>query len=844
MNLKNYQSRVLGELGGFLDVLAQKRSDFDDIVAKTPESARAKVADNWNFVKEACDETNKPNPPDFKNGLGEWLPDVYLKVPTGGGKTLLACHTIEQIQRQYLRRGGGLVLWIVPTTQIYRQTLEKLADRAHPYRQILDIASGGRTLIRERGKPLKPADLNGNLVILMLMLPAANRQSKETLRMFKDSGGYDSFFPDSDEYDLHAELLSQTPNLDVFEGTGGVFPPVIKTSLGNVIKYARPLMVVDEGQRAYSKNARETLYGFNPAFMLELSATPPQGVCIVSAASGSDLDREEMIKLDIHLSNTATGNWKDTVMATINKRVALEKAADEYRQNGNSYIRPIALIQAERTGADQRGRNFVHAEDVREFLVQQSGIQPEHVAVKSSDKDDIEGMDLLSDESSVRYIITRSALQEGWDCAFAYVLAVLTNPTSPVAMTQLVGRILRQPEARKTKIRALDECYVYTRHKTADEIIGAIKTELEKEGLEDLSGRITPDGGDNNDENMPDTSKKEKTQTRLEFEKSTKRIYLPQFVAIDGDKVRLMDYYADILGNINWDKIRPLDGMDKIALGPNTANRDVRIGLRGKLRKEEEPAETEEGIGIDQVFMTRQLVDSVPNAWRAYDMSGEILQFFLKKYGEQKTAENFIHIVEESRRLLAEQRDKLAEEVFARLIKQGHLRFVLLTGKGVWRVPSKSTINSLPYLTRKSGEQLKKSLHEKVAASDYNGLEKNVALYLDEQEKLLWWYRNRARADYHIQGWRKDRIFPDFIAKSDKIVVLELKGEHLMNEDTAYKESVFGVCNKLCESLSAYDLDKHKTGWQELGAKFENGKFLFRVVREKEWRSAINEIFA
>ena len=69
-----------------------------------------------------------------------------------------------------------------------------------------------------------------------------------------------------------------------------------------------------------------------------------------------------------------------------------------------------------------------------------------------------------------------------------------------------------------------------------------------------------------------------------------------------------------------------------------------------------------------------------------------------------------------------------------------------------------------------------------------NELEKSVAIYLDEQEKLLWWYRNMSRQDYHIQGWKKNKIYPDFVAANksktkkeeyDNVYVLETKGIYL-----------------------------------------------------------------
>ncbi|MCU0783844.1 MAG: hypothetical protein MUF81_07300, partial [Verrucomicrobia bacterium] len=66
----------------------------------------------------------------------------------------------------------------------------------------------------------------------------------------------------------------------------------------------------------------------------------------------------------------------------------------------------------------------------RDDLTKDCGISADEVAVKSSDKDDIEGLNLFARNCAVRYIITKQALQEGWDCSFAYVLTILTNPAS------------------------------------------------------------------------------------------------------------------------------------------------------------------------------------------------------------------------------------------------------------------------------------------------------------------------------------------------------------------------------------------------------------------------------
>jgi type III restriction enzyme len=212
------------------------------------------------------------------------------KIPTGGGKTLLACHTIDLINRRYLKKQTGIVLWIVPTTQIYRQTLLSLRDRAHPYRQILDIASGGRTLILEKTDRFMPLDVQENLAVMMLMLPSANRLNKETLKVFKDSGGFGDFFPPEDDREKNERLLRQFPNLDFFGDANGFMGRVVKTSLGNTLRILKPIILIDEGHKAYSDKARDTILGFNPSIVVELSATPPEDVNKLVVISGQQLN--------------------------------------------------------------------------------------------------------------------------------------------------------------------------------------------------------------------------------------------------------------------------------------------------------------------------------------------------------------------------------------------------------------------------------------------------------------------------------------------------------------------------------------------------------------------------
>jgi len=834
MRLKHYQEKVIKALKDYLGELSEFRDKYQKALEFDADMAR-----DYNFPKRAWEKSTGSSIYHSKtNSLDEPLPDIYLKVPTGGGKTLLACHSIDLIQKSYLKSQTGLILWVVPSTQIYRQTILALKDRDHPYRQILDISSGGRTLVREKTEMFNRLDVDENLVVMMLMLPSANRQNKETLKVFRDAGGYTDFFPPEDNYPAQEQLLKKIPNLDCFGEAGVGFNRQIKTSLGNTLKILKPLVVIDEGHRAYGENARNTVRNFNPSFILELSATPPEGSNELVKITGRELHEEEMIKLDIHLTNKTSLDWKDTMLASFEKQNQLEKLAIEYEQNTGEYIRPICLIQVERTGRDQRGTDFIHAEDAKEYLIKQCNVPESHIAIKSSEKDDIEGIDLFANTCDIRYIITKQALQEGWDCSFAYILTILTNPSSATAITQLVGRILRQPKAIKTKIKELDECYIYTFKPNASTLIKEIKNGLESEGLGDIAGRLVNDEGGEGIDNL----KEREIQYRPNFKKFEGRIYLPKFIIQENESWRDFIFEVDILSEINWTKIDISEITQKTLVDNERKEQELTLGLskeKRELLQETGRLETKGTLEIDEAFFARQIAEVVPNPWICYNLGDEAIKLLSKKYERETIAANFVFIIEELKKILEKQKNILAEKVFKKLVEKKKLHFFLISDKGGFLLPSRIKVKSNKQLIRNDNTPIQNSLFDYVPEENINDLEKSVAIYLDEQEKLLWWYRNMSRQDYHIQGWKKNKIYPDFIAAKkseakkedyDTVFVLETKGIHLKNEDTKYKQDVFALCRELGA----------KKAWKELFDEFPDQDFEFQVIFEDEWQNKIN----
>jgi len=838
MELKEYQLRTLAEVKAYFELLAEWKQKAEQI----PEAEIDYPAKAWE--KAGIGRSYRTR----KNGIGQALPNFCLKIPTGGGKTLLAVKMIDLANMIYRKKKTGLVLWIVPTTQIYRQTIQNLKDRDHPYRQHLDLASGYRTVIFEKTDRFSPLDVEENLVVLMLMLPSANRQTKETLKVFKDSGGFQDFFPAEDDVQGHEKILHDIRNLDTYEKESGFWGKQVKTSLGNTLRTLSPIIILDEGHKAYSEGAQSTLSGFNPCLIAELSATPSQKSNVLVDISGRELHREEMIKLDLHVVNKVSPDWKDTLLAGVNKRNILEQKAREYEANSGVNIRPICLIQAERTGKEQRGTRYIHAEDVREQLIKTIGIPADQVAVKTSEKDELKEVDdiggLMSRDCKIRYIITKQALQEGWDCAFAYVLVVLTNPASKNALTQLVGRILRQPGARKTKVRELDESYVFCFKQKADALLTSIRDGFSREGLGDLKGQIVSDMEGTGESGEPP---ERIIKMRDRFRRAARGTILPVFMVRRKGAWEPVNYEMDIAAQIPWDSV-DLDPVLSLSLSM-AEEKDIEhiATLSDDIKKvivEKAAIKLKEGgIRVDPVFMTRQICDIAPNPWMAHEFAQTVLSHLSLKYDHNMVANNFVFIIEELRKQLEREKDRLSETVFRQMLASGQMRFLVIGEKFDFTFPKSIKVKpAAKTLNRKDGRQLQMSLFEFVPEDEFNETEKAVAWYLEGQKRLFFWYRNRSRQDYAIQGWRKHKIYPDFIFTStsseneddyERVYVVETKGLHLIgSSDTDYKRRMFSLCTREAKARS----------WTELGLAIKEKVLRFEVLAEDEWEAKLNEM--
>lgn len=747
MELKRYQSQALERLSDWFKHLHENN--------RSPAAA-------WEMMDF---DGEHPSHITRKDSSNRPIPHVCLKVPTGGGKTLLAAEALAKSNRR-----TGLVLWMVPSKAIYAQTKSAFSDKQHPYRQTLERASGGRVKILEwrpdRRDFFQTLDIENHLCVLLISLQSATRSKDPDFLKINQAGGFPSFFPDDDDMQAVNTLLDSCPGLKTVDGR-------IEKSLANVIKLCRPIIVLDEAHKAYGKKSSQLqslVNQFDPSLVLELTATPDKAKSnILVDVQGYDLKEEEMIKLPVSVTGHSGSSWKQVLMKAIDNLDDLKEYASLHYENTGRYIRPMSVVRVQVTGKNQRGKGKVHADDVREFLTQTVGIPTDQVKIQSNEVKELEREDLMSEECRVRWVITKDALKEGWDCSFAYILVLLDSTTASTSVTQMVGRVLRQPYARLTNIQKLDRCYVHCGNIDVSNAVSRVKTMLEKEGFGDLLSYVQKSSGD------PELNK---SFLRPEFSEISQ---LPQVLHKDGQE---LDYVQHILADLDWGEITAPhnwgDFVDDAKAGTALVDIDEH-GLRTSPGFHRDLSQSAE---FDLAWYTRQLMDIVPNPWQAARIIQEAISGLGMDYNWlHKRRAAFLRAIEQH--ILSEV-DRQAEQVFKRKLAAGDIKFDM-------EIPFEFR-EYYEFPTSGPGLAYQKTLFSPFFGYDMNRLEKRYAGYLDSEDNAIsWWHRIAARqpGEYRLKGWKKDYVYPDFVALQldNKIIIHETKGDHLMgNIDTDYKK--------------------------------------------------------
>jgi type III restriction enzyme len=447
MELKPFQRAALDTLTAYL----QRARVLAD-----PEQA---------FLQVWRERNPERTPPTYRTIAGlPGVPNVCLRLPTGGGKTLLASHTVAVAGRHFLERDYPVVLWMVPTNTIRVQTAEALKKPSHPYRAALDEAFDGRVSVFDAAEitQIRPQDLTERVTVIVITIQSLRTSNTDGRKAYAHSENFEPHF---------AHVPANAPGLERAEDGS------LKFSFVNLMAFHRPLVIVDEAHKAGTSLSFDMLAALRPACIVEFTATPSidprSGSNVLFRASAAEVKAAEMIKLPIVL--TEHPDWRAAVHDAIETRARLADTATSDAR----YIRPLTLFQAQDKGQE------VTVDVLKKYLIENENITADRIAVATGEQRELDSINLFDPQCPVDFIITVEALKEGWDCSFAYVLCSVSNIGSATDIEQLLGRVLRMPYAQRRSAPALNRAYAHVSSPRFGEGAKALTdTLIEKMGFE------------------------------------------------------------------------------------------------------------------------------------------------------------------------------------------------------------------------------------------------------------------------------------------------------------------------------------------------------------------------
>ncbi len=728
------------------------------------------------------------------------VPYVCLRLPTGGGKTLVAARSIAIAKDYYLHTDEPLVLWLVPSNTIREQTLTALQERKHPYRKAVEEAGVNVTVLDiSKALSVQPAQLNGVTIIVSTM-QAFRVEETEGRKVYEQNGSLMGHFP--------ASLKPlQLAGLEKHENGSPVY------SLANVLALHRPLVIVDEAHNARTDLSFATLKRFAPSCILEFTATPdtedyPSNV--LHTVSAAELKAEGMIKLPIVLETHQ--DWRVAISQAIAKRNDLEAIARAERAETGEYLRPIVLLQAQPT---YKNKSSVNVDAVKQCLLNDNQIPEEQIAIATGDNNEILETNLFAPECPIRYIITVQALREGWDCSFAYILCTVAEQVGATAVEQILGRVLRQPNAQAKNHHELNRAYAFatslhfanTANNLADALIQNGFERQEVQGLIQIAQQqqrmdIGPWFGDNETRTPMELDSLDKATVR-----QTEPFSVPKLAVNMGDFLEQFDDSFLDEASLNLAMQDPYlseEEFPKDALTGITVELDI-DEKTGKIRPNfitdlhEQNFLVSSDQKVTKEVLARWLDSNIPHK----DVPQTESHIFFLGVVERLLEKNRwslgelwrekYRLREAARKKVGDIRKSVKSEVFQRTLFSV-TEFELVSSPDLVFTFDPEEYPYPPNSLRHHG--FKKHYYDVVGDMKAEGEEYQCAQLLDNHPKVKRWVRNlegRPKHSFWLQT-STDRFYPDFVCElvDGRFFVVEYKGFDRWSDDDSKDKRAIG----------------------------------------------------
>ncbi|WP_313559103.1 DEAD/DEAH box helicase family protein [Ruminiclostridium cellobioparum] len=697
-------------------------------------NASKQIADRFRaYMEDPLPRTRQSIVPFYQN----------LTSITGSGKTVILADAVEQIRCQLPVE--PIVLWLSKGRVVVWQTYANLSTgkyssllggyKVKPLleckQEDIEQADSGLILVATVGKFNQKDMEKGDRKVFQVELDKADTSLWEQLRVRKDSRGIRrSFIIVYDEghnlSDQQTELLLQLePDALISASATMRIPEKLNKMLNRLrddkgwsdsdfLTYVKSTDVVNSG--LIKKHI--SLGGY--VTTMEVAIDDMLDTMSKVTAAANDLGLPFNPKA-IYVSNTniiAGTSEKDNIMVPF-----------EYRKS-----RPILIWR---------------------HLVNERGVDPSEIAVYCDLKFDTKfppplelklfsGGDTDYDEfikGDFKHIIFNLTLQEGWDDPACYFAYIDKDMGSKDQVTQVIGRVLRQPDARHYPFNALNTAHFYIR--TDDKSVF-------KEILNEVNDKITseiPDititfhkGGTGSGEKPTVAPRKKKTVPEVNIDS--------KYAA---DPVRKV---VDLIEDYRTDTVNTVGKGNRVQVLQTIGS--------GKTAKEE--------------WVEIEHSNRVPARWI---FIREVERF----YGE---AVNLCDIEDPKFDAMVEYTSRAAENIrdAARKVVSEYAEHSMIVQDSI------ASYNVDEVAVNKSDMvEFNYSVHPGYSKSNFNKFELKFAQALDKAKKD--WIRNPSKSFFDIpllDGGNTKNFNPDFLVWStNALIAIDTKGDHLIHVDSIRK---------------------------------------------------------
>lgn len=661
---------------------------------------------------------------------------------TGSGKTLILVETVVNIRASLPLE--PIVLWISKGKVVVEQTLQNLSNGKY-------AASLGNFNV----KPLLEAtkeeiEDSGKGLLLVATVAKFNQKDREAgdRRIFRA------------ELDINDKSLWDT----------------LKRRW-NTNNQKRPLIIVyDEGHNL-SNQQTTLLMELQPDTILAASATIKVPAELGFAVERLRVEKKwteedffvrvkstDAVSSGLIKQNIQLGGYLTPMEVAVSEMHEDMKLVEQAAKSENLNFSPKAIYVTSTNVVDHAviedsNTTPFHERKARpiviwRYLVEQLGINPQEIAVycnlkfgKSNQPPANFNLFAGGDSDYQRFtagnfkhIIFNLSLQEGWDdpaCYFAYIDKEMG---SKIQITQVIGRVLRQPDARHHADNRLNTAHFYIRtdeKNVFDEVIQDVRANIISENP--AINLTAYKSGDTKEPKPKIAPKKKFLVPKIDKDSSQAYPFIEKIIN------RIQDYRTD---------------------GVNTIGKGEKQVVRQRVGSDENSDETWVEVPHSNLVTARYVF--VREIQKHYPEAAEPCDIHEEKFDAKI----------EYNSLAADSLRKSALEIVDTFLEHCEI------------VQSYAEPDEVPEMTVNPASfvKYKNSIHE--GYSGLNTLEKPFAEALDATGNV--WCRNPSKGFFEIPLLDKGRtknFNPDFLVWSGKtaIFAIDTKGDHLIKEDSARK---------------------------------------------------------